>query len=639
MKSRLNWKHEKKKKGENKMKKTLSALLISSMLFTGCSRGETTFDTKVFNDYAVSSSDYSTLNYLYSFAAVDFQITANLVDGLVEHDKYGNIIPSLAESWEHNEDYTQWTFHLRDGVQWMTSKREVYADLTADDFVYSAEFILDPTETSNNLQSYTTMIAGAQEYYDAMSAWIDGGQQGEKPSFDGVGVKALDEHTIQYTMSKPVPYFTSVVAYAAFYPANRQFVESLSAQDDGTSSFGNNKDNFLYCGAFILDELTPGSIREFSKNENYWDAEKVTFDKVNVFYYKDKESVYEAFTRGEASYAPLVTTQASKLHEEGNEYLIQDELDSGGYVVFMNNRTSYSEDTNKALSNVNFRRSLFFGIDRDLWNEVDNPINPESIEGFSYSGRGFITAPDGTDYLDLGDSKQWQTSQFDLTKAQEFKQIAMQELAAEGVSFPIDLTLAVPAGDETRAQEARLMKEAIEQALGTDYVTVRNAEYTSSSSLEMRRNGEFALTVGGWGPDYADPFNNLASIMTNGTMNNGTTMAVGSSHWNYTEFDDMVNAADQITDLQERYTAFANIEAWLNDNAYYIPMYQGGGTYMVTSINEFSRILASTGIDDYKWKGIQATDHMVTAEEHEQFRAEYEAGRQAAFEAAQKYNG
>ena len=105
------------------MKSTVSALLMASMLVTpGCSNQEASNDPTVFNDYAISSSDYSTLNYLYSFSAADFQITANLVDGLVEQDNYGNIVPSLATSWEHNEDYTVWTFHLREGIQWLTSE-------------------------------------------------------------------------------------------------------------------------------------------------------------------------------------------------------------------------------------------------------------------------------------------------------------------------------------------------------------------------------------------------------------------------------------------------------------------------------------------------------------------------------------
>src|SRR5699024_9118057 len=121
-----------------------------------------------------------------------------------------------------------------------------------------------------------------------------------------------------------------------------------------------NKDNFLYCGAFILDELTPGSIRRFSKNESYWDVDNVHFDTVNVLYYRDQESIYEAFTRGEASYAPLLSTQAQSLYDEGSEYLIQEELEGSSRVLFMNNQVSYSDDTNAALSNVNFRRSLFY---------------------------------------------------------------------------------------------------------------------------------------------------------------------------------------------------------------------------------------------------------------------------------------
>ena len=121
-------------------------------------------------------------------------------------------------------------------------------------------------------------------------------------------------------------------------------------------------------------------------------------------------------------------------------------------------------------------------------------------------------------------------------------------------------------------------------------------------------------------------------------MNNGQTTSLGWSHWNYTEFDEMVNAADAIVDLQERYTAFANIESWLNENAYYIPLYQSGGTYIVTSLNEFTCIYAPTGVCSFKWKRIEGTDHAVTAEEHEQFRAEYEAGREAAAEAAAQYN-
>ncbi|HIU13800.1 MAG TPA: peptide ABC transporter substrate-binding protein [Candidatus Fimiplasma intestinipullorum] len=604
------------------MKKIAIGMLAASLLLCACGNREVSYDPKVYKEYALTGSDFETLNYLYSYSSADLGIVANIVDGLVEADEYGNLVPSLAKSWEHNEDYSVWTFTLRDDLKWLDSSKQVYAEVTADDFVFAAEYVLDPANVSLNVNSYLPIIDGAQAYYDAKVA-------GEAVDFSMVGIRALDEKTIQYTMKdgKGVPYFPSVLTYTAFYPANRAYVESLDKNDDGTPKFGLDKDHVLYCGAFIIDELTRGSIRVFSKNEQYWDQENVHFDTVEVQYYKDKESVYEAFTRGEASYAPLVSSQAKNLYDQGSENLIQTELQFTSYVLFMNNHVSYDENVNLALSNENFRRSLFYGIDRDLINELENPINPESIEAFSFSARGFVTAPDGTDYLDLGNSKQFQTSQFDLAKAEQFKQLAVEELSAQGVTFPIDLTFAVVAGDETAATRGRLIQEAIE-ALGTDYVTCRNQEYMQSTYAQDRAEGKFALVLGGWTADYADPINNLTSVSSDGTMNQGLEIGtVGMSHWNYPEMDTMLQEADRITDLEERYTAFANIEAWLNEHAYYIPIYQKGGTYEVTTVNNYTKKRASAGIDQFKWKGIVAYDHVITVDENAAFKEAWEANR------------
>ena len=114
---------------------------------------------------------------------------------------------------------------------------------------------------------------------------------------------------------------------------------------------------------------------------------------------------------------------------------------------------------------------MFYGLDRQLYNEVINPINPKSIEGYSYSGRTFVTAPDGTDYTQMSHLQKWQTSQFDMSKAEAYKQQAISELSAQGVSFPIKLKFYSTAGNETEAVKARMLKEMIE-GLGTDYVEV-----------------------------------------------------------------------------------------------------------------------------------------------------------------------
>lgn len=610
-----------------KMKKrVVGAALAAAMMLSGCGSSEmpTGFDTSTYVDYIVTGQEYSTLNYLNSWSGADFRVTANCVDGLLEYDKYGNIGPSLAESWEHNDDYSVWTFHLREGVYWYTSDKQQYAEVTADDFVYAAEFILEPINASGNVNSYLGVIEGASAYYEAKSA-------GEDADFSTVGVQAIDRYTVQYTMAngKGTPYFDSSVTYAAYEPANRQYVESLDKTDSGTSKFGIDKDHILYNGAYILDECVLEQEKTFVKNEGYWDKDNVTIETVKVLYFKDQESVYEAFKRGETSYAPLLSSQAKKLYDEGNQYLIQTELSAGNRVISMNNQTTYSEDVNAALSSINFRKSLFYGLDRTMYNEVSNPINPESIETYCFSGRDFVYTSDGTDYCMLGDLKQWQTSQYDLTKAESYKEKAIEELSAQGVSFPINLIYQYIAGNETTANQARMIQEAI-QALGTDYVTVELKEYQTWS--DVRSSGEYAIALSGWSPDWGDPVNNLTCLKTNsGTVNYyADPLKAGTSHWNYPEYDEMVDQADLITDIDQRYVAFANAEAWLLENAYIIPLYQNGGTYQLTTVNNYSKIHTGVGLDQFKWKGMELYDHVITTEENEQLKIKWQEERQEA---------
>lgn len=597
-------------------------MLCAMLALGGCgSNDKVNYDPKNYVDYIVSGQEYTTLNYLNSYSSADLRVTANLVDGLMETDIYGRLVGSLADKWEHNEDYTVWTFHIREDAKWYTSEHEEYAKVTADDFVYAAEFILDPINASGNANSYLGVIEGATEYYEKKT-------NGEEVDFSMVGVKALDERTIQYTMAghKGVPYFDSAACYCAFYPANRKYVESLDKTDQGTSKFGIDKDHILYNGAFILDECTLEQEKLFSKNEGYWDKDQVTFDTVKVMFFKDQESVYQAFLRGEVSYTPLMSDQAKKLYDEKNENLVQKDLTSWNKVIFLNNKTEYSDQTNQALSNLNFRKSLFYGIDRTLYNEVSNPINPSSIEGFSYTATDFVYTSDGTDYTQLGHLKQWQTSQFDLSKAKTYKEKAMEELSSQGVSFPVKLIYQSKAGNETEANRARMLKEAIE-ALGTDYVEVELQEYQTWA--DVRNSGQYALQISGWGPDWADPVNLMISVKSNsGTMNSyDNHLTYGISHWNYPEFDAMVETADKITDKDARYEAFANVESWLLENAYYIPMYQEGGTYELTTINNYTKMHTDVGLDQFKWKGIVAYDHVISTKENEQFKIEWQTAR------------
>lgn len=607
-----------------KLKKLLTAAL-SVLMLAGCGGNkEVTYDTNVYKDYCELGQDITTLNYLYTWAAVDIRVAVNFVDGLVENDQYGNIIPCLAESWKPNSDYTKWTFKLREGVHWYTKAGEEYAEVTADDFVYGIEYILNPDNVSYNY-SFGFLFDGGKEYWDAKSA-------GQDADFSTVGVKAIDKYTIEYTMDKGTPYFLSALLYNAFYPANRAFVEALPDTDTtlGTASFGSTPDKLLYCGAYIMDEYTPDSFKSYIRNENYWDKANVPFEKVEVYGVKDKESVREYFERGETSYTPLTTIQVEALLREDNEYLIQLPLEPSNFQLFLNNEISYSADAKTAMNNLNFRKALYHAMDQDMFNELNVPAGVEKVRANGYIAPDFMYTPSGKDYATLGKLGELKTYIYDQEKAESYRDAAKAELSAQGVQFPIELKYWYISGNEVRANEARILEEIFEVNLGSDFVDVTLHEYATSAQMtEERKQGNVGFVRGAFAPDYADPSNLLASVRTDGNFNN-ISMETGNSHWNYPEFDRMFDAADaEVVDIEKRYEMFAEAEAYLYENAYYIPVYTSGASFQMTSINIYSKPYAKSGACGYKIKFYEAYDHAITTEEMAKFEEEWKAERKA----------
>lgn len=607
------------------MKKGLG-LLLSICLLSGCAGSSSvTYDPENFVDYYISGQDFETLNYLTSMSGRDLKVIANIMDGMVETDLYGNVIPCLAKSWEHNEDYSVWTFYLKDNLKWVDVNGEIYDDLTADDFVFSAEYVLDPNNGSNNVASYE-LIRGAKEYYEAKL-------EGQNPNPEMIGIRALDDRTVQYTMENGgCPYFPSVLGYSAFYPASRRFVSSLSTDDSdmiGTSVFGNSKENILYCGAFILSDHQLDTERTLVRNESYWDKENVHFQTVKSLAVKDEESVFEYFERGEISYAPLVNNKAKIEYDNGNKNLIQKDTLAMTYALMLNNQTKYSEDVNLAMSDENFRKSIYYGFDREMFNELINPINPSSITASTFTSSGYLYTEKGIDYTDLEPLQSFKENQYQPSQAQMYKEKAIENLTSKNVSFPLELRYYYQSGNETAALQARMIQEILETNLGTDYIKVTLHEYSRSFVSEVRSSGDYALALGGWNPDFSDPISNLTCLRSDGTINNAyDTELLGNSHFLYPEYDRMLENANTITSsLTDRYTAFASAEAYILEHAYLVPIYVTGGTYELTTVNNYSHMHSKVGIDQFKYKGLIAYDHVVSADENETFKQEWESNR------------
>ena len=147
------------------MRKWFSLVLLSMMLvLAGCTSNEVIYDSKNLVDYYLMGRDYSTLNSMTSMSTADLEIISNISDGMTETDNYGNKIGALAKDWTFNDDYTEWTFTLKDAV-WSTVDGEIYEDITAYDFEYAANYVLNPDNASANAE-YLFLFVGAEEYYN-----------------------------------------------------------------------------------------------------------------------------------------------------------------------------------------------------------------------------------------------------------------------------------------------------------------------------------------------------------------------------------------------------------------------------------------------------------------------------------------
>ncbi|MBR0483274.1 MAG: peptide ABC transporter substrate-binding protein, partial [Oscillospiraceae bacterium] len=286
------------------MKKIISVLCACSLLLLSACNQDA--EEIIMNDDVSSTvesgnvfrmyypAEVSTLNYLKTNTYNETYLSANMIDCLVEYDCYGNVLPCLAESWEHNEDMTEWTFHIRQGVEWMDYQGNVYDEVIADDWVASAEYVNNAKNESDCQYMYASgsIIRNAQAYYD-YTAWDNSNPEGkgdgppdnpqekniqettmQEVLASDIGVSAPDDYTLVYTLEQPCPFFLSVLGYSSYMPVCRKYLEETG------DMFGRDNKNLLYNGAYLLSTWIPQEKQILTRNPAYWDSENVFIDRV-----------------------------------------------------------------------------------------------------------------------------------------------------------------------------------------------------------------------------------------------------------------------------------------------------------------------------------------------------------------------
>ncbi|MBR6008151.1 MAG: peptide ABC transporter substrate-binding protein, partial [Clostridia bacterium] len=386
------------------MKKIVSVLLCLALLIgmTGAvAENEVTYTT-------LYSSEVTTLNYLITSTTNEFAIAANFIDTLVEYDMYGRMQPSLAIAWENSEDGLTWTFTLRQDATWVNGKDEVVAPVTANDFVAAAKYILNAQNASSTADILYDVIEGAEAYYLGTATPAEGAEPAPVMEWDTVGVKALDDYTLQYTLFKPVPYFLSMLTYVSFMPVYEPFL--LEQGESFGLATGN--DTLLYCGAYYLSEFKPQEIRVLSKNAQNWDADSVHIDAIISKYNKEASTVSaELYLRGEVDAASLGNElTADWLADEAKAAMIHPvRYDTDYYSYFYTFNfdpqfdAAYEPDNWKiAVNSENFRQSIIKAFNRVKAKTLLDSENPEMML-YNTITPPYFCEIDGVDYVEMGE--------------------------------------------------------------------------------------------------------------------------------------------------------------------------------------------------------------------------------------------
>ena len=618
---------------------------------------------KEFISFESGNRELESWNMLYTQKAEDANVVTNLWDGLLSFDRYGKVVPAIASSWEHNEDATVWTFHLRDDVDWVDCNGEVKAHLTSKDFLVGFEWVMNAIKNeANNTSMPNDTIVGAYEYYELTK---EAGDAAADMTYEdmlaaGVGIEAPDDYTLVFTCPSACPYFDTVAAYNSFYPVAPALIEELGV--DGFRSCDNT--TMWYNGPYVVEEYIQGNTKSYIPNPNYYDAANVSrFERFTVTMISDGSISLQLYQNRELDEVDLgesnITTIQSDPSNEYNQQLCEKRAKKFSYCFIFNYDKKNVDGTpdenwNKAIANKAFRQCFSKGMVLNKFFARYNPINPLKCENDFFTMKGLCYTSDGTDYTNLvakemgldGEAydgktmKRLRANNGDIT---ELKKQAMEELSAIGVTFPVHCSYYILAGSTSALDSATVLKQCFTDSFGDDFIVLDINTFVSSTMKEVVAPKLQSFTHMGWGADFGDPINFLTQIivhddnayyscnMTNiaGIVNNGPASYQTELVAAYEKFTDLVNEGRAIVDdTDARYAAFAKAEAYfLDENLIFPTVYDI--TWCLTHVNEYSKINAMYGPCNYKAVNWETSEEAYTTEQYDEFAAAFDAATQA----------
>ena len=641
-------------------KRVLSAGLTfaAALLLAAC--GQSDSDTKTYS--STFSGNPTTFNYLLDYYADNTAIITNLVDGLLENDNHGNLVPSLAEDWSVSNDGLTYTYKLRKDAKWFTADGEEYAPVKAQDFVTGIKYAVD--NKSQAIDLIQNSIKGLNDYIT-----------GADSDFSKVGVKAIDDQTIEYTLARPEPYWNSKTTNSILFPVNEEFLNS-KGKDFGTLS----PNSILYSGPYLLKDFTSKSSIEYVKNPHYYDHDKVSIERVKLAYFdgSDQELTIRNFESGAYSIAGVYPNSSNfaktkEKYKDNIVYSLQDK--TSWYFNFNVNRKAYNhtskttdeqkKSTETAVLNKNLRQAVNFALDRTAYSAqsngeeaasktLRNTLVPPTFVQVGDKTFGEVVASKlvnyGTEWsgINLADA---QDAYFNKEKAQAKFAEAKKELASQGVTFPIHLDVAVDQTSKNAVTGMNSVKQTLESVLGADNIVIDVQQLSTDDFNNVAflaptpADRDYDLNFDGWVGDYQDPstylnpFNAedgfyLKFFGLDAQEDKAKIASLGLD--TYTKM--LKDADSENKDVAKRYEKYAEAQAWMIDNSLIMSAMSSGGTASVTKVTPFTRGYSLVGIkgDGNNYKYMKLQKDTVTTKQYEEAKTKWEQESKKAIEKAQK---
>ena len=644
-----------------KMRKRLigtGLVLVTGILLSAC--GQSNTDTSTYS--STFSANPTTFNYLLDYYADNTAVITNLVDGLLENDSYGNLVPALAEDWSVSSDGLTYTYKLRKDAKWYTADGEEYASVKAQDFVTGIKYAADNKGQAMDL--IQNSIKGLNDYVT-----------GATNDFTTVGVKAVDDYTVEYTLTRPEPYWNSKTTNSILFPVNEEFLKSKD-KDFGTLT----PDSILYNGPYLLKDFTSKSSIEYVKNPHYYDHDKVTIEKVKLAYFdgSDQEMTIRNFESGAYSIAGVYPNSSNyaktkEKYQDNIVYSLQDK--TSWYFNFNVNRKTYNhtakttdeqkKSAQTVILNKNFRQAINFGIDRTAYSAqsngqeaasktLRNTLVPPTFVQVGDKTFGEVTASKlvnyGTEWsgINLADA---QDAYFNKEKAQAKFAEAKKELEAQGVTFPIHLDVPVDQTNKNAVSGMNSVKQTLETVLGSDNIVIDVQQLSTDDFGNVAflapnpAARDYDLNFDGWVGDYQDPstyldpFNAetgfyLKIFGLDAKEDQELIKSLGLD--TYTQLLKEADAENK--DVAKRYEKYAEAQAWMIDNSLIMSAMSNGGTASVTKVTPFTRAYSLVGIkgDGNNYKYMRLQKDPVTKKQFDEAKAKWEEESKKAIEKSQK---